>query len=104
MPQVRVPGFLPSTGGLHFANYYPHEPTLVVTLPLGKTLPIGDAANGLCGGMALTAADYFEARQPVPSATQAPAAGSSLYAFIVKRLFDSFNLPLGINRYIELME
>ena len=30
---VRLPGFLPSTCGLHFVNYYPHEPTLTITLP-----------------------------------------------------------------------
>ena len=104
MAQVRVPGFLPSTSGLHFVNYYPHEPTLTITLPLGHILPIGDAANGLCGGMAFTAADFFEAHLPAPTDTQPPAAGSPLYQFIVKRLFDSFNLPFGIARYLELME
>jgi hypothetical protein len=101
---VRVPNFLPSTSGLHFTNYYPHEPTLTIQLPFGRTLPIGDAANGLCGGMAFAAADYFEARQSIPLDTQPPIQGSPLYQFIVKRLFDSFNLPLGISRYLELME
>jgi hypothetical protein len=100
----RVPGFLPSTSGLHFSNFYPHEPELTVSLPFGKTLPIGDAANGLCGGMAFAAADFYAAKQSVPADTQPPAAGSSLYQFIVKRLFDSFNGPLGIGRYLELME
>jgi hypothetical protein len=100
----RVPGFLPSSCGLHFLNYYPHEPTLTVSLPLGKVLPIGDAANGLCGGMVFAAADFFEARQAVPPDTDPPPAGSPLYQFIVKRLLDSFNPPLGIGRYIELME
>jgi hypothetical protein len=101
---VRVQGFLPSTSGLHFVNYFPHEPTLTVTLPLGRVLPIGDAANGLCGGMVFTAIDYFQARLPVPTDTDPPAAGSPLYQFIVKRLYDSFNLPLGIGRYLTLME
>jgi hypothetical protein len=104
MTQVRVPGFLPSTSGLHFVNYYPHEPELTVTLPLGRVLPIGDAANGLCGGMVFTVADFFEARRSVPPDTQPPTAGTPLYQYIVKRLFDSFNLPLGIRRYVELME
>lgn len=99
-----MPGFLPSTSGLHFVNYYPHEPTLTITLPLGRVLPIGDAANGLCGGMAFTVADYYEAKQAVPADTGPPAPGTPLYQFIVKRLFDSFNLPLGISRYLELME
>src|SRR5215469_1052706 len=101
---VRVPGFLPSTSGLHFVNYYPHEPTLTVNLPFGRVLPIGDAANGLCGGMVFTVVDFFEARRPVPADRDPPAAGSQLYSFIVKRLFDSFNLPLGLSRYLELME
>jgi hypothetical protein len=104
MAQVRVPGFLPSTNGLHFLNYYPHEPTLTITLPLGRTLPLGDAANGLCGGMVFTVRDYFEAGRATPTDTQPPAAASPLYQYIVKRLFDSFNLPLGINRYLELMQ
>jgi hypothetical protein len=42
MAQVRVPGFLPSTSGLHFPNLYPHEPELTVRLPLGRTLPLGE--------------------------------------------------------------
>jgi hypothetical protein len=104
MPQVRVPGFLPSTSGLHFENYYPHEPEITIKLPLGPTLSLGDAANGLCGGMAFVVRDYFEAKQPVPPDTQAPPGGSPLYQFIVQRLMDSFNLPLGITRYIELMQ
>lgn len=101
---VRVPNFAPSTNGLHFANYYPHEPELVVHLPLGKTLPIGDAANGLCGGMAFTVRDYYEADRLPPDQTDPPPDGSPLYRFIVQRLFDSFNLPFGLNRYIELMQ
>jgi hypothetical protein len=100
----RVPGFLPSTSGLHFANYYPHEPELTVTLPFGRVLNIGDAANGLCGGMAFATADFFESGRPIPSDRQPPPPGSPLYQFIVKRLMDSFDLPFGINRYIELME
>ena len=104
MNQVRVPNFEPTTSGLHFENYYPHEPTITVKLPTGQTLGIGDAANGLCGGMAFTVRDYFEADRPIPADTQAPTAGTPLYQFIVKRLLDSFNLPLGIGRYLELMQ
>jgi hypothetical protein len=104
MPQVRVPAFLPSTRGLHFTNYYPHEPELTVRLPLGRVLPIGDAANGLCGGMAYAVADFYEAGRTIPADIQPPPAGSPLYQFIVKRLMDSFNLPLGIARYLELMQ
>jgi hypothetical protein len=54
--------------------------------------------------MAFVARDYFEANRPAPSDTDAPSSDSSLYKFIVQRLLDSFNLPLGIGRYLELME
>ena len=104
MPQVRVPGFLPSTSGLHFTNYFPHEPEIQIKLPLGPTLCLGDAANGLCGGMAFVVRDYFEAGQPIPPDTDPPAAGTPLYQFIVRRLLDSFNLPFGLMRYVELMQ
>src|SRR5947209_14975788 len=98
MPQVRVPGFSASGNGLHFSNYYPHEPEIQIQLPFGPTLGLGDAANALCGGMVFTVRDFYEARLPAPTDTQPPPAGSPLYRFIVQRLLDSFNLPLGIGR------
>src|SRR5437879_3924525 len=103
MPQVRVPGFSASGNGLHFTNYYPHEPEIQIKLPFGPTLGLGDAANGLCGGMAFVARDYFEAGMPIPADTNPPAPESPLYQFIVKRLLESFNLPFGLTRYAELM-
>jgi hypothetical protein len=101
---VRVADFLPSTSGLHFTNYYPHEPEITVQLPFGRTLGLGDAANGLCGGMVFTVCDFFTAHRPIPPDTAPPAGGSPFYQFIVKRLLESFNLPFGLNRYLELME
>src|SRR5438552_2353542 len=44
----------------------------------------------------------FEAGRTPPARTSAPGKGP-LYDFIVKRLFDSFNLPYGPVRYLELM-
>jgi len=102
MDSVRVPGFRPSQNGLHFANYYPHEPQVVVDF-LGHRLEFGDAANGLCGGMVYAVCDYFEARLPIPEMTEPPPGGTPLFKFIVRRLLQSFNLPLGLNRYMELM-
>ena len=101
--QVRVPGFLPSQNGLHFSNYYPHEPEIVISLPFGHTLSLGDAANGLCGGMVYVVCDYFEAQQAIPVTAEPPPGGTDLYKFIVHRLLQSFNLPFGLNRYMELM-
>jgi hypothetical protein len=107
MPQVRVPGFSPNTSGLHFTNYYPHEPEIQIKLPLGPTIGLGDAANGLCGGMAFVVRDYFEAGEPIPPDTDPPGipppTESTLYKFIVRRLIESFNLPFGLTRYAELM-
>jgi hypothetical protein len=68
MTSVRVPGFLPSTRGLHFPNAFPHVPNLEIDLPGGTTVPVGDAANGLCGGMAYTVRDLFEAGLAGPGA------------------------------------
>ena len=102
--QVRVGDFKPSTHGLHFTNSFIHEPEITVPLPGGRTLGIGDAANGLCGGMVFTVCDFFAANQPIPPDGEPPAGGSPLYQFLVKRLIDSFNLPFGIARYLELMQ
>jgi hypothetical protein len=68
----------------------------------GAQIPIGDAANGLCGGMVFTVRDYFEGGVPVPPDIQAPSSGP-LFDYMVTRLFDSFNLPAGPLRYMELM-
>src|SRR5215211_2802882 len=70
MTSVRVPGFRPSTGGLHFPNAFPHVPNLEIDLPGGTTVPIGDAANGLCGGMAWTVRDLFETGLAPPAMTR----------------------------------
>ena len=56
---IRVPGFLPSTNGFHFGNSWPHEPTLTIPFPTGP-IKVGDAAGGLCGGMAFAVRDFFE--------------------------------------------
>jgi hypothetical protein len=65
-------------------------------------IPIGDASNGLCGGMAFAARDYFEAKRPPPDDSTAPGEGP-LFDYLGGRLFDSFDLPFGPARYLELM-
>jgi hypothetical protein len=102
MTSVRVPGFLPSTRGLHFPNRFPHVPNLEIDLPGGRTLPIGDAANGLCGGMAYTVRDLLEAGVAPPALRSAPGEGP-LFRYIADRLLDSFNLPFGPATYLRLM-
>lgn len=102
MTSVRVPGFLPSTRGLHFPNAFPHVPNLEIDLPGGLTIPIGDAANGLCGGMAYTVRDLFEAGVAPPALTRAPGEGP-VFRYVADRLLESFSLPFGPATYLKLM-
>lgn len=98
-----VPGFKASVDGLHFTNSFPSEPDIVVDAgPLGK-VPIGDASNGLCGGMVYTAMDVFTAGLPPIPDTQQPAQGSALFNYIVSRLFASFDIPAGVLTYYDWM-
>lgn len=99
---VRVPGFLPSTSGFHFDNNFPPRPDIVITIGGVGTIGIGNAANGLCGGMAYSVRDYFQGGMAIPAVTS-PPTGGPLFDYIVHRLFDSFSLPAGPARYLELM-
>lgn len=101
---IRVPGFLPSTSGFHFSNSFPHVPLLPINV-LGEEIPIGDAANGLCGGMVFAVRDYYEAHLSTPSDKTSPSSGP-LFDYLVERLFDSFNLteiPPGPAIYMYYM-
>ena len=102
MTSVRVPGFRPSTSGLHFPNAFPHVPNLEIDLPGGLTVPVGDAANGLCGGMAWTVRDLFEAGLAPPALTTAPGDGP-VFRYVADRLLDSLSLPFGPATYLKLM-
>jgi len=102
-PAGAVPGFLPSRDALHFANSWPSQPDVVIDLPVAGKLKIGDASRGLCGGMVFAVRDLFEAHLPPPPDTTPPPSGSPLYGYIVRRLFDSFDLPGGVLRYYRWM-
>ena len=52
--------------------------------------------------MAFAVRDYFEAGKPPPWLGDAPGEGT-LFDYLVDRLFDSFDLPLGPARYLKLM-
>ena len=102
MKSVRVEGFTPSVSGFRFANSFPHEPVLAVQLGGGR-IGVGNAANGLCGGMVFAARDLFEAGFAPPPTTEPPASGSPLFRYVVRRLFHSFDLPVGPARYMAWM-
>jgi len=97
-----ITDFLPSTSGLHFPNSFPHVPVRRIGIPGVISVPIGDASDGLCGGMVFAARDYFEAGRPPPVTTAPPVSGP-LFDYVVRRLVDSFNLPRGPLKYLELM-
>lgn len=100
--RVSVPGFRPSANGFRFTNSWPHDPLRRINLRI-VDVPIGDASNGLCGGMVFAARDWFEARRPIPPVSVAPDEGDPVRAFIVDRLIDSFDLPAGVLPYALYM-
>lgn len=97
-----VPGFLPSSNGCHFGNSF-HGPDLVVDLPAFGKVNVGDAANGVCGGMVFVARDFFEAHARMAADTQPPANGTPLFQYVTGRLIDSFDLPSGVLEYFTWM-
>ena len=97
-----VPGFLPSVHGLRFANAFPPGPTLTFAGLDPRRLGFGDASAGLCGGMALTARDLYEAGVAAPADAAPPANGSPRFQALVRRQVQSldwFRVPL---RYLDL--
>ncbi len=101
-PTRQVTGFLPSRNGFHFNNAFPSVPDITIPIPFGR-IELGDASNGLCGGMVFAALDYFVAARPIPDITT-PPTNNPLFDYIFHRLLDSFNLPLGLVHYITLMQ
>ena len=97
-----MPGFLPSIHGLCFANAFPPGPTLTFGGFDPRWLGFGDASAGLCGGMALTARDLYEAGLVAPVDRVQPPNGSPRFCALVRRQVESldwFRVPL---RYLDL--
>jgi hypothetical protein len=99
---VRAGEFLPSRHGFRFSNHFPAGPVVNLRLP-GLTLPFGNASYGLCGGMAFAARDYFDKGITIPQTAAPPDPGSPLFNYLVRRLWDSFQLPGGPFRYYAWM-
>jgi hypothetical protein len=95
-----VVGFVPSQDAFGFTNDWPAEPAIVVESPLGR-LHLGDASNGLCGGMVFAVRDYLQAGL-IPPVDQ-PAGGTALFRFIVDRLITSWDIPRGVAKYYQWM-
>jgi hypothetical protein len=105
MPSIA--NFQPSKSGFHFSNSsFATVPDIHINAPVIGDLGVGNASNGLCGGMVFAVRDYFESKVAVPADTVTPVAGD-LFDYLVMRLFDSFNLDhpsTGLPRYMELMD
>lgn len=95
-----VPGFLPSTNGLHFPNAFPADDSYpVVSLPLIGDVVSGQAMNGICGGFVFTALDLFRhtPRLDPPADDAVPQPGSPLYRYLTRRFVDSLGPSLFQN-------
>lgn len=94
--------FRPSIHGWHFSNMtWPRVPNAEIDLGLFK-IPIGNASQGMCGGMVYSAIDYYMRHREIPEIRTNPESFMDPYfAFISTRLYDSFHLPTGpLNTYI----
>ena len=92
--------FRPSRHGFAFDNSWPPMPGITVRTPLGR-IGIGNAARGLCGGMAFAALDYWQAGRLPPTTRPGPEA--PLYGYIVHRLIQSWHIPVGVAGYYRGM-
>ncbi len=97
-----VDGFLPSRHGLPFANAFPSGPTMTLGPFDPRLVGFGDASAGLCGGMALTARDLFEAGLTAPAASGPPANGSPRFRALVRRQVQSLDWLRVPLRYFDL--
>ena len=103
MESARVNNFLPSLNGLHFTNLqWGHIPDYKLSVPWG-IIGIGDASNGLCGGMVFTVMDLFQAGLYPPADTKPPAEGTDAFNYIVARLTNSFDWD-DVNQYLSWIQ
>jgi hypothetical protein len=99
-----IPGFKPSTSALAFENRFAEAPVITVEFPILGERGFGDASGGLCGGMVFCVRDYHEADRVPPTLREPPSPGSALFDYLCRRLFSSFNLPLGVLKYYRWMQ
>jgi hypothetical protein len=92
--------FLPSRDGFAFTNSWPPAPAISMATAFGE-IDIGNAADGLCGGMVFAALDYWYAGVPTP--TEQPKPKTPVYKFLVRRIIDSWHVPVGVAQYFTWM-
>jgi hypothetical protein len=103
MKEQRVPDFVPSANGFHFANAWPSGPTLTIGPFDPRVIGVGDAKNGLCGGMVYTIADLHAAKVPAPADTAPFENGSPRFKAIVRRQVESlYFLTVPVRFYLRM--
>ena len=100
--RAAVPSFLPSVHGFRFANRWPPGPTVTFGPFDPRVVGIGDAADGLCGGMVATVRDLFEGGVVPPPDTEPPAQRSVRFRWIVRRQVQSLDWLRVPLRYYDL--
>jgi len=106
LPYRFVPGFLPSTSGLHFFNRFPPNTKYpVINLPGVNEIKLGDASNGLCGGFVYTSLDLFlvNPRKDPPLVFDPPAEGTAQFNYLTNRLLDSFGQNNGYDNALKII-
>jgi hypothetical protein len=99
----RVSGFKPSINGFHFKNTdWPNVPDYSLNI-MGQAVTIGNASNGLCGGMAFAVKDLFQGGFQTPPNTIPPAGATDLFKYIVARLTNSFDYD-DVNQYLSWIQ
>jgi hypothetical protein len=104
MTSVRVGDFRPSVNGFHFDNAFARDPIRRFQLGSIATLDIGDASNGLCGGMSYTVRDLWEFGLPPPGDPAPPARGNPRFDYLVNRQIESFANGVVPLRFFKLMD
>ena len=94
--------FLPSRNGLHFANRFPPGPTIRLGPIDPRWFGVGDASQGLCGGMVFTARDLWHASVEPPSDVEPPQNGSARFRSIVRRQVESLDWMRVPLRFFDL--
>jgi len=102
MASNAVPGFLPSTNGLRFANRFPAQATIFFRVAGRTMLRIGNAANGLCGGLCTVTRERFEAELPPWDESDPPTGGTPHFGELVRSQVRSFALGRVPIRFYNL--
>lgn len=91
MDGVRVGDFRPSVHGLHFPNTWPPGPTLRLGPLDPRWFGIGDASQGLCGGMCFVVGDLWAAGVLPPADREPPAFDTPRFRRLVHRQVESLD-------------